>query len=198
MQFETQTSGTWGSEVNVVGNTIESTSTNVTAGTEAFDLVFKDMNAGAAASKTFRILSGGGIQIPNGVIATPTWTMTLPIDARTSGQVLSTDGTGITSWVANQLPKININPTYNVATTGDDTTGDGSVGAPFATIVHALEVAAGFDYQSLYFPTIKIANGTYLEQVSVPLFTNLGGQGLGGSQWYDGRISMESLVLRLI
>jgi hypothetical protein len=103
--------------------------------------------------------------------------MTLPVHAGTNGQVLSTDGAGVTSWVANQLPKIGMNPTYNVATTGNDTTGDGSVGAPYATIVHALQVAAGFDYQSLCFPTIKIADGTYPEQVSVAFFTNLGGQG---------------------
>jgi hypothetical protein len=51
MQFETQTSGTWGSEVNVVRNTVESTSTNVTPGSETFDLVFKNMYLGAAASE---------------------------------------------------------------------------------------------------------------------------------------------------
>jgi hypothetical protein len=32
--------------------------------------------------------------------AAGTWTMTLPTTAGTSGYVLSTDGTGITSWVA--------------------------------------------------------------------------------------------------
>jgi hypothetical protein len=95
---------------------------------------------------------------------------------------------------AGQLPRINMTPTYNVATTGNDTTGDGSVGAPFATIVHASQVAAGFDYQNLYFPTIKIANGTYLELVSVPLFTNLGGQGLNGSNLYDGINIMGDIV----
>ena len=100
MQFETQTSGVLGSPVNKVGNTIESTSTNVTAGAETFDLVFKNMNAGAVASKTFRILSGGGIRILSGVIATSNWTMTLPITAGVDGQVLHTDGTGITSWTA--------------------------------------------------------------------------------------------------
>jgi hypothetical protein len=82
--------------------------------------------------------------------------------------------------------KVTSNPTFNVATTGNDTTGDGSVAAPYATINHALLVAAGFDYQKTYFPTIKIADGTYLEQVNVPLFTNLGGKGTSGSQWYDG------------
>jgi hypothetical protein len=124
MQFETQTSGTWGSPVNMVRNTIESTSTDVTPGSEDFDLVFKNMNAGAAASETFRILSGGGIRIPNGIIATSSWTMTLPVDAGTIDQVLSTDGTGITSWntPSARLPLINLSPTYNVATTGKHTT----------------------------------------------------------------------------
>jgi hypothetical protein len=98
MRFETQTSGVPGSPVNEVGDTIESTSTNATAGAEAFDLVFKNMSGGAAASETFRILSGGGIKIPNGIIATSSSTMTLPANAGTNGQVLSTDATVITSW----------------------------------------------------------------------------------------------------
>jgi hypothetical protein len=63
MQFETQTSGTRGSPVNKVGNTIKSTSTNVTPGSETFDSVFKNMFLGAAASEAFRIIGGGGTNI---------------------------------------------------------------------------------------------------------------------------------------
>lgn len=47
-------------------------------------------------------------------------------------------------------------PTFYVATTGNDTTGDGSVGNPYATPSKAHSVAADGD-------TIEIADGTYVE-----------------------------------
>jgi hypothetical protein len=62
---------------------------------------------------------------------------------------------------------------FQVATTGDDATGDGSVAAPFATIQHALVVASRYDYQGLYNVYINIANGTYTENVVLPDFTSL-------------------------
>ena len=45
----------------------------------------------------------------------------------------------------------------NVATDGNDETGDGSVGAPFATVMRALEAAGDGD-------TVQIADGTYGER----------------------------------
>jgi hypothetical protein len=67
------------------------------------------------------------------------------------------------------------NIALNVATTGDNITGDGTLAAPFATIQHELDVASEYDYQSKYYVTINIANGTY---VSIGY----------GSNWYDGGI----------
>jgi hypothetical protein len=46
--------------------------------------------------------------------------------------------------------------TWHVSVYGDDTNGGGSVDAPFATIAHAIELAAPGD-------TVAIADGTYLE-----------------------------------
>jgi hypothetical protein len=60
------------------------------------------------------------------------------------------------------------NIALNVATTGDDITGDGTLAAPFATIQHALDIASEYDYQSKYYVTINIANGTYVENIRVP------------------------------
>ena len=68
--------------------------------------------------------------------------------------------------------------TYYVATTGDDTTGDGSSGNPWATMTHALTMVSAGD-------TIEVGPGTYLEwtgavgagcAVKVPWFA----EGTGG------------------
>jgi hypothetical protein len=47
-----------------------------------------------------------------------------------------------------------------VSITGSDSN-DGSLANPFATIQHALTIAAQFDYQGLYFPTINVEAGTF-------------------------------------
>jgi hypothetical protein len=63
------------------------------------------------------------------------------------------------------------NLTYYVATTGSDTN-PGTSGSPFATIQHAVNVAAQYNYQNLYAPTINLATGTYNKQVILPALTN--------------------------
>jgi hypothetical protein len=82
------------------------------------------------------------------------------------------------------LPPANSNLDFQVATTGDDITGDDSVAAPFATIQHALDIASEYDYQSKYYVTINIANGTYVENIRIPTFKSIG----YGPNWYDGGI----------
>jgi hypothetical protein len=56
MEFEVECAS-----VNRVGATIEAVTTDVTNGSEDFDLVFKTMAAGAAAAERARILSTGGL-----------------------------------------------------------------------------------------------------------------------------------------
>lgn len=55
--------------------------------------------------------------------------------------------------------------TMFVATTGSDTTGDGSSGAPFATVGHALSLLPDVADQSY---TINVADGTYAEDLTIP------------------------------
>lgn len=59
------------------------------------------------------------------------------------------------------------NKTFYVATTGNDTTGDGSVGNPWLTIQHAVDQVVRYDYENLYTATINVADGTYNEGVGV-------------------------------
>jgi len=95
LEFETQV--TAGAKT---GTIIESVSTNVGSGTEAFDLVFKNMVAGASASEKFRFKSTGDFSvnssvgtsgqalISGGAGASPTWTtISGTISGLTSGRV---------------------------------------------------------------------------------------------------------------
>lgn len=59
LEFETQTAA----GNNEVGSTIESVTTDVTAASEDFDLVFKNMAAGAAAAEVARITSIGDFKL---------------------------------------------------------------------------------------------------------------------------------------
>ena len=66
-------------------------------------------------------------------------------------------------------PCLTANSTIYVATTGSDTTGDGTSGAPYATIQKALNVSPKI--LCGYTLTINIAGGTYTGAVSVSGFT---------------------------
>lgn len=59
MEFEAET----GVLVNKVGAIIQAVTTNVGSGTEAFDLSFKTMTGGAAATESLRIISDGQLKI---------------------------------------------------------------------------------------------------------------------------------------
>lgn len=72
---------------SAVTNALQVTSNNFTLLTN-HDIVFKD-SEGTPKSLTL------GIPSP----LTATWVLTLPVNAGTVGQVLSTDGAGITSWI---------------------------------------------------------------------------------------------------
>jgi hypothetical protein len=85
------------------------------------------------------------------------------------------------------LPLATSDINFYVATTGNDTTGDGSVAAPSATIQHALIEASRYDYQGLYNVTINIADGTYTENVVIPTFKSVADS---TPNWYNGGVNI--------
>jgi hypothetical protein len=60
IEFETQTAST---PTLKIGSRIESVSTNVTGGSEAFDLIFKNMSGGSTAAEKIRLTSTGQLGI---------------------------------------------------------------------------------------------------------------------------------------
>lgn len=99
INFEQETSTAFS-----VGATIEAVSTNVTTATAAFDLVFKMMNAGAAATEKFRMVSTGDFKVNGssgtsgqfltsaGVGASPTWTTSGTVSGLTNNRVTISAG----------------------------------------------------------------------------------------------------------
>ena len=89
------------------------------AGTTAGSTVFSGSTSGAVTVKS--------------AAAAGTWTMTLPTTAGTNGYVLSTDGTGITSWVATSggggtVTSVNVSGgTTGLTTSGGPITGSGTI-----------------------------------------------------------------------
>jgi hypothetical protein len=67
--------------------------------------------------------------------------------------------------------------TYHVATTGNDTTGDGSSGAPWATIQKAVNVLVASVDLNGFTATIQVADGTYSAGCSVGVPWTGGGIG---------------------
>jgi hypothetical protein len=57
--------------------------------------------------------------------------------------------------------------TYYVSTSGNDTTGDGSVGTPWATIQHAIDYLVEFVDTATYNVTIQLVDGTYTDSGTV-------------------------------
>lgn len=91
--------------------------------------------------------------------------------AAAAGEVLPSDWNADHVVTGVALEQAGSNLTFYVATTGSDSN-PGTAPLPFATIQHALNVCATFDYQNLYFPTVNVADGTYDENVVLPYLLN--------------------------
>jgi hypothetical protein len=100
------------------------------AGTTAGSLLFSGSTSGAVTVKS--------------AAAAGTWTMTLPTTAGTNGYVLSTDGTGVTSWIATSggggtVTSVNVSGgTTGLTTSGGPVTGSGTI-----TLAGTLAIANG-------------------------------------------------------
>lgn len=81
-----------------------------------------------------------------------------------------TTGTAVGS-LPNTLFTATSNLGWFVATTGSDSN-PGTVGSPFLTIQKALNTAAKYDYQSLYWPQVSVAAGTYPASIVFPSLKN--------------------------
>lgn len=68
-------------------------------------------------------------------------------------------------------PKATANATFYVSASGNDNN-PGTAGSPCRTLQNAINIANRYDWQGVYFPTINVANGTYNEQVSLPVLQN--------------------------
>jgi hypothetical protein len=116
--------------------------------------------------------------------ATPGWVPTVDEAPLDGSQYVRESG----GWVVSSVGKIATSDiVFNVATTGNDATGDGSVAAPFATVQHALNEASQYDYQGLYTVYINIANGTYTENVNMPNFKSTASN---TPNWYNGGVNI--------
>lgn len=67
----------------------------------------------------------------------------------------------------NARPLATSDLSFFVSPTGNDSN-PGTIGQPFKTISHAMNVAASFDYVSLWSPSIFVADGTYNETIDLP------------------------------
>jgi hypothetical protein len=71
------------------------------------------------------------------------------------------------------LTLANANQTWQISSSGSDSS-PCTVSLPCATLPHVLALAAGFNWNNLYFPTINISNGTYTGvQAALPALLNL-------------------------
>lgn len=120
---------------------------------ENFGYLTCDTQTGAATGKRFRVSSNAVIDVggdPNFFLGDVdgTWD---------SGGIYI----GLTpeSYVGRTL--LTVDTTFYVATTGSDTTGDGSVGSPWATLQHASDTIANKLDLSGKTVTIQVADGTY-------------------------------------
>ena len=107
-------------------------------------------------------------------IITDNYTLTLPTDNGSDGNVLSNDGTGNLTWIPTSSGSSIFNNVYNVDDINGNDTNDG-LNNPVKTIQKALDLigsatsTAEWELDSKREHIIKIAIGTYTENLTIPL-----------------------------
>jgi hypothetical protein len=115
------------------------------------------------------------------------------IPTGTPGAVSAADVRGEMNGIVDfAVEKLTANRTYYVATTGNDTTGDGSSGNPWLTITKALDYVARNLFLAGYTVKIQLADGTYNG-------ATVNGDGnphiVGGYVWLSGNDTTPANVL---
>ncbi len=95
-----------------------------------------------------------------------------PISGGAANTVLADNGGTLIEWPAQGTITATGNLTFYVDPAGSDSN-PGTIGSPFLTIQHALNVTAQYNYQGLYFPKINLNAGTYTEAIILPPLFNL-------------------------
>lgn len=134
-------------------------------------------NVGAIRSNTSLILEDPGVGTNKWTIQSPTlaadYTLTLPVDDGAAGQVLSTNGAGVTSWVnapaAAALSIVTKNAAYTVTDADDIILVDAS-GGPVTITLHDPDTAAVKRYSIK-----KIDSSTNLVTIDVTTGDNIDG-----------------------
>lgn len=131
-------------------------------------------NAGGAVpwDSTFSTAIGG---YPNGSIVASATTDGV-FWRSTSDDNTTNPDTGGANWVPAWRTRFIADTTFYVATTGNDITGKGTSGSPWATVAHAYAVIANSYDLSGFVATIQVADGTYagVQTLSGPLLGQIG------------------------
>lgn len=159
--------------ISVIYGAVASTGTEVppSASSGCVGLYLIDLAFGQTTITSGNILTAGpsvGVNVPSNYPQAPFLAGLLSSHHNgAAGQApqinLVTEVQGVLPY-ANMAPvrqKLLANTTFFVATTGNDTTGNGTSGTPWATLQHALNVLqAGYDLNG-FTATISVADGTY-------------------------------------
>lgn len=118
--------------------------------------------------KPLTIANGAIEQLPSGA-ALDAGGWTLPTSGGTESDVLKADASGNAEWASLFLiVPISRNTTIFVSTSGNDTTGDGSAGSPYATLSKAAEHVAMW-YSGVNTVTVYVGPGIYTSHPVVEL-----------------------------
>ena len=110
------------------------------------------------------------------------------------GQFLQTNGDGGLLWafpdLSNAISVVDEDTTFYVATNGNDVTGDGSSGSPWATIEHALAYLGNKWINSTVTVTIQVGDGTFTSTAPITPIHPCGSRiAIAGANTYSRTLS---------